>query len=181
MRAMSTSETDNLLNPLGLKIGNWKELVNASDRTFGHRAFRPVRDALGMYAVSTHLLQWIGQQGWKILQIDNSTAPTRDEINVFEKLAFSPREHWSVSEQRSFLFGDESTDLLAQGQTTLTLIIYFSLVFEWHVHLVSERSATRRHVGIQDGTIYFYGDTKALEEAHTLVSSLEQNPLHISD
>lgn len=178
---MSTSEADKLLKPFGLKIGNWKELANDSDRTFGHRAFRPIRDALGLYAVSTHLLTWIGRQGWKILQIDNSTAPTRDEINVFEKLVFSPREYWNVSEQRSFLFGDESTELLVHEQTTLVLIIYFSLAFEWHVHLVSEHSASRRRIGLQDGTIYFYGDFKALDEAGRLMSGLELNPWHISE
>jgi hypothetical protein len=180
MRVLSRIEADHLLLALGLKIGNWNELADDSEGVVTSKGYRPPRNALELYVVARQLLNWIAGGEWTFLQVDNSTAPANDEIRVFEKLMFHGEERWDIGAQRSFLLDDASKVGSATDQTSLVLLIFFSLVFEWHVYLTSKNSTRGQRLALQDGVVYFFGDAKTIERADTLVSRIAESPLHLS-
>lgn len=174
MKILSKSEADQFLSAIDLRIGDWNEVMDISPGSIIRKMFRPTREALPLYVLASTLLQWIGCDGRILLQIDNSTAPADDEAGIFERLMFSAESKWDIGRQKSFLF-DEVTSC----RSSIVLIIFFSLVFEWHVYLVSDISSKGVRLALLDGFIYFFGDMKAIEDADVLVSKLAENPLQI--
>ena len=170
MRMLSKHEADQLLVGLNLKIGNWNELTNVDSDAVLSKAFRPSRGAVELYEEARRMLGWIACGGWTLLQIDNSTAPTDEEIAVLEKLVLPAGAQWDVAEQKSFLFDGISEASSATDQTGLVLIVFFSLLFEWHVYLTSEHAASGQRLALQDGVVYFFGESEAIDTAKVVVS-----------
>ncbi|MEO3430520.1 hypothetical protein AAFN88_16800 [Pelagibius sp. CAU 1746] len=172
MRVLTQAEADSLLQPLDLKVGEWCELACLSSEVFPNKAYRPNPDARELYVLAGHLLDWLDPKDWVILQIDNSTAPLFDESKVFEELAFEPGQRWDLGNQRTFLFGIERAKLI--------LIVFFSLVFEWHVYLTCKSADQGQRLGLQDGIVYFIGRPEMVGAAEAMVERIAENPLRLS-
>lgn len=180
MRTLLRSEVDPLLLVVGLKIGNWNELADIAAGGVLRKAYRPPNNAIELYVAAGHLLNWLAPEGWTLLQVDNSTAPTDDEIRVFERLVFGDDRTWDVGGQRSFLFDDAGKTEFGADQATLVLLVFFSLLFEWHVYLTSQSSTGGRRLGLLDGVAYFFGDAKTIEQADMLTTCVAEDPLRLS-
>lgn len=164
-----------LLAPLGLGIGGWNELRALRPEAAPHKSYSPPTEAIELYVVADRLAQWVASGAWTLLQVDNSTSPTEDEIAVFEKIAFNGLSSWDVGKQHS---------LLVEGQgrcPTLVLLIYFALLFEWHVYLTSAASFAGQRLALQDGVVYFFGDAVALRSAEALIDELVAAPRQLSE
>ncbi|WP_409525035.1 hypothetical protein [Nitrincola sp. MINF-07-Sa-05] len=174
MRVINQQLASQLLDPSGIRIGDWNELL-CSLQLGGvlHRSYSPPAEALELYVAAHRLAQWVISGNWTLLQVDNSTSPTEDEIAVFEKLIFNGEQSWDVAEQRTFLLEG------AERLSTLVLLIYFALLFTWHIHLASEASLEGRRLALQDGGAYFYGNDSTLQDADELIVSLTTAPLKL--
>ena len=170
MEAIDRVRAEQLLQTLGLKIGDWNELSDLSPSKTPHRAFAAPTNALELYVAAHRLASWIGSGSWTLLQIDNSTSPMDDEVAVFENLVLKGRHSWDVAAQHTFLLGGSSR------QSTLVLLIYFALLFTWHVHLVSEASSSGQRLALQDGVTYLFGDASTIATADALIASLTSEP-----
>ena len=59
-------------------------------------------------------------------------------------------------------------------------LVFFSLLFEWHVYLTSQSSTGGRRLGLLDGVAYFFGDAKTIEQADMLTTCVAEDPLRLS-
>lgn len=180
MQMLSHAKADQLLMPLGMKIGGWNELTSVHSGAVTHRAYSPPSNALELYVVAYRLSAWIVSGEWTLLQVDNSTSPTDDELRVFEKLVLAGQQEWRIGNQRTFLFEGSSDSESQSLKTTVVLLIHFALLFGWHVHLASEASLHGHRLALQDGVVYFFGDAQAIETADSLVKSMAADPQNLT-
>ena len=89
MRVINQQLANQLLVPSGIRIGDWNELCSLQLGGVLHRSYLPPAEALELYVAAHRLAQWVISGSWTLLQVDNSTSPTEDEIAVFEKLIFN--------------------------------------------------------------------------------------------
>lgn len=166
-----------ILNQLGVTIGTWNELVSSkNDEEFSFGYMAP-RDSTLMYVVSQKIAEWLDVQDFFILQIDNSTSPMDDEVKIFQALITPCGEEFDISERKSYFFARSDKAMDVRG--LLVLIVYFSILFSWHVYLISDTSSNGSRIAIQDGVIYFIGDGEAIGKSKELIAILEKNPLSI--
>lgn len=177
MRVLSKSEAEQLLLARNLRVGGWNEISDVVAGKVINKAWPAPREALPLYVFSEALLNWMTLGGWTIIQFDNSTAPTDDEIRVFEQLMLFEGFRWDIAKQRTFLFDDSDGVSSDRTRTMLVLVVFFSLLFEWHIHLVSEKVINEERLSLQDGVVYFFGNTTAIEGANTLIEQLNEHPL----
>jgi len=177
MRVISKFDADHLLANNGLKIGKWNELTDTIPGSVKYIELCPSKDALELYVVAKRIRLWLPFSEWMLFQIDNSTAPEDDEVKVFELLVLQDDQQWVVSEQKSFLI----EDVKGRAISTIDLLIYFSLLFEWHVHLTTAHSKNGQRLVIQDGIIYFFGDDNSIKDAEAVITVLHENPLSFSE
>ncbi|HOE41652.1 MAG TPA: hypothetical protein PLB25_08500 [Rhodoferax sp.] len=174
MEVIDRIRAEQLLLTLDLKIGDWNELTVRSPSKATHRSFAAPTSALELYVAAHRLASWISSGSWTLLQIDNSTSPMDDEVAVFENLVLKGQHSWDIAAQHTFLLDGSAR------QSTLVLLIYFALLFTWHIHLVSEASSSGQRLALQDGVVYFFGDASTTAAADELIASLISEPRMIA-
>jgi hypothetical protein len=117
-------------------------------------------------------VQWLPLESWAIIQIDNSTTPLEDEIELMESV-FNMSVSNKAGANSSFVL--DGPDLGSKAAA----LIFFVLVFEWHVHVVASTSKNGKRLSLQDGVVYFFGSDRELADAIKLVERLKLNPLMI--
>ena len=150
------------------ELGQYGSVRGVSGNGHSYRDWHtPPTDALELYVAAHRLANWVVSGSWTLLQLDNSTSPAEDEIAIFEKLALKP---WDIAEQHTFLLNDQGRE------STLVLLIYFALLFTWHIHLTSEASLGGQRLALLDGVAYFFGPTPAIQSADELIKNAAANP-----
>jgi hypothetical protein len=180
MRVLSKGQANALLRPLGLEIGSWNGLNECGSEKASYRVYIAPQEARELYVLAGHVLDWLAPEGWVLLQVDNSTAPLEDEKRVFERLVFNGALSWDLDSQRSILFGEEGSSAPAVLREQLILLIYFALVFQWHVYLTCENAAPGQRLGLQDGAVYFLGDDSLMRRAEAVMRGHSEDPLRLS-
>lgn len=169
MKIMSRLEAEAILGRT-LAIGDWNEIKETSPNKSIPVACRPTTAAWELYAFSRELISWLDED--RILfQVDNSTAPTEEQIELFEGIADLASKHWDVASQHTFLL-DLGSSFAGSERWRVELIAFFAIAFQWHVHLVGvgdKRDSTRR-TALQDGSVYFFGDEQDLLSAKDLLA-----------
>ncbi|MCS4308875.1 hypothetical protein M2404_003237 [Rheinheimera pacifica] len=92
-----------------------------------------------------------------------------DEIKVLEKIVSNGGLQWDVSNHHSFLFCRAENDGDILCFTTLLFLLCFSILFEWHIYMVSEGAAIFQRLAIIDGVIYFMGGKESVESGMLLI------------
>ncbi len=165
MKLLPRSDANELLATVGLRLGNWNEVVGKSQSPIDKWACYAPTDAKALYEFVDKVLSWLVSQEdlseWLLLQIDNSTSPLTDQQLLFEYLAFRSQKNWDVGTERAFLFENSS----GTSRTKIALLIYLFLLFEWHVHLVPRNSPQERRLSLQDGVVYFLGKRESVDIA----------------
>jgi hypothetical protein len=148
---MSHKDAKSFIENLGLCIGEWNEL-NSAQGSSGSVGFLPDENAASIYAISQQLLEWLGGEVFAF-NFDNSTSPLDDEVIIFDGLFSIFSEIFDLNKKRLYLLKIDDK----RHEAALLLLIYFSLVFKFHIQIVSEKSTQNARVSIQDGAIYFIG------------------------
>lgn len=169
MKIIDKAEANELINPLGLKIGEWNQIESLHVDGLHCYKYIPSKNAIDIYFLVGKLLNWINVNGWILYQIDNSTFPLDDEIKVLEKIVSNGELQWDVSRHHSFLFCGAESDGDILCSTTLVFLLYFSILFEWHIYMVSEGAAIFQRLAIIDGVIYFMGGKESVESGMLLI------------
>ncbi len=180
IKVLERDEANILLASLGLRVGDWNELTASNSAGQLNYAYVPPTEALELYVVSQRLTAWLGTRGWTLLQIDNSTSPTSDERRVFEAVVFEGKTFSFQDGQRSFLFNADSDFDDDSIQTKVALLVYFALLFGWHVHLTSRSSSNGKRLALLDTVAYCFGDETAVHAAEKVIDQLTSNPLAVS-
>jgi hypothetical protein len=175
MKIISLAEANHLLLPINMQIGDWNELKSVNSTQTSNIAFKLPSLSLDLYVAASHLADWCNRGRWAILQIDNSSSPSHDEILIFERLVLDG-ERWDLATQKTFLFDEPKEE---KRESQLLLLIYFSAVFSWHVHFTSSLCTRGKRLAIQDGYAYFFGDQEAVETASKLVKKIAEKSLEL--
>lgn len=179
MKILSRSEVDTILAPLGMKIGQWNELsaIESDSQTAWIRQKAPTV-ANELYVASLWLMDWLPQGNWKLIQIDNSTSPSRDESLLFQRLMNSSMKEWDVATQRTFVFDfDDDIATRQRFDIVISSVIFLALMSQWHIHIVSSGCSRGQRLALQDGDIYFYGNEESISAAKAVVEQTQLHPL----
>ncbi len=178
MKLLSRPDADTLLSPLGLKIGEWNELSEiAPDSQPRVQTLVAPKVARDLYVASLWLTDWLPKGKWKLIQIDNSTSPSDDESFLFEQLINIPTRRWDVASQKTFKFElDENCETGQRVDVVISSVIFFALMFEWHIHLVSDGCLDGQRLALQDGDIYCFGSEESILAAKAIGERLSLHP-----
>jgi hypothetical protein len=69
---------------------------------------------------------------------------------------------------------DEKGLLLFQTSvknSQIALVIYFSILFCWHIHFVSDTSKNGARLSLQDGIVYLIGSQEVIESGLKMLDS----------
>lgn len=180
MRFLSQKEAENFLRPIRLEIDCWNRLKYSSDSgAFTRQQWLPDGNQ-NQYVVSAHLAQWLSIKDWFFVQIDNSTSPIREEKYVFQKVIGGRYGHLDINSDRSILIKFEDNEPLDYRMASLMLVIYFALIYCWHVDIVSDAAQIGQRLRISDGVVYFYGAEQQIRFAQELITICSANEVPIS-
>jgi len=175
---ISREKAESLLLPLGLRIGSWNQITETGDVSAQRVQFFPGRGGSELYVLAHHLSKWVARNGWVLIQFDNSTLPLDFEIDTLSFIFSHYCGRWDFLRQKSILVNPTNVSIKYES---VSLMIFFGLLFEWHFYLVGENSDPGRRLGIQDGVVYFFGITETLVDARELIEQVTQNPLKLPD
>jgi hypothetical protein len=176
---LQPAEANERLAQIGLTIGEWNEIADHVTGASVHFSFAPSRDVSHVYALAHRLAASFSESAWALVQFDHSTAPSPDEIRIFEALAFEPGTSWDLGAQRTFLF-ERSSQRPADDLTSLTMTIFFAITFYRHVYIAFDGTENGRRIGLQDGIVYFIGDERFVQLGKAWGASLELDPLSLA-
>lgn len=169
MRAISAVKAKKMLSPLGLSIGDWNEVVDIRYSS-ENLMCQPPRLATEIYIFCRLLVQWLSCERWVIVQVDNSTSPLEDEVEVMKDV-FAMEISNQLNSNASFIMDGDGL------RSRVAMFIFFVIIFEWHVYLVSANSENGKRLGLQDGVAYFFGSKSQLEDASSAVEKFKSSPL----
>lgn len=153
MHAAAPKAINELLKQKNLTIGRWNEICDVTLTASFNQIIAPPPQSRESISFAKLLLDWIAgnSNGWMLIQADNSMCLLDDDIHIFNQLVCSENPLQEINNKnRSFII--EKAD-----EALLTLIIYFALLFEWHIYLVSEHSQFGQRLGLLDGIVYLIG------------------------
>lgn len=174
---LSKSDADNFLSPLGLLVGDWGGVTVSDASLFSTVTFEPSKIALELYVTSMVLSKWLDRDGRILAQADNSTFPTADELAVFRIILGPLADGWILAENRSLLVQADAYRDASQISQVIALLIYYSILFEWHVHLVSVCKEGVSRLVIEDGIVSVCGSGRLRESIDVVVRKITARPL----
>ena len=184
MKCLSIEDANLLLANIGMRIGEWNQIVNNTEHQYGKNkwvSYLPPRDGRTLLNFSQHVVGWLPKGNWKIFQIDNSTGwmdPV--QCSLFNGLLFGLSSKLDINyiKNRTLLFEcgeDNDTDL--NTELLISNLVYIFLLFESHGYLVSSDSYNGQLLGIQDGVVYFCSQEKLISSVNDLLKKFEHDPL----
>lgn len=177
MRTLLKSEANEILLTMGLEVSDWGGVSAFDNCPSSIKTFKPSKKALELYVTSMHLSKWLAASEYLLIQADNSTFPSADEILVLKVILGPLVDEWLSASNRSLLIEENSGSSLCADAEMVALVIYFSIIFEWHICLVSGRKGVGARLGIQDGVVSFYGDKILIEKANSIIRNSSVRPL----
>jgi hypothetical protein len=174
MKVLDKYSANGLLGGIGLKIGKWNRIVFLDESKDYHKiSFQASRDALLMYCLSLHIVGWLPDGEWKILQIDDATVPIKDEI-VFVSRLLGLDKPLDFAKERSIMF-EFSEARKIELNLTISYLVYIFLLFEWHVYFVSSGVKETEMICIQDGFVHFVSGREDMSDILDLFQAFEKD------
>jgi len=166
-----------ILRNSGVTIGSWNELKSLTPERDVVVDFVPPSNAIDLYVAARCIAKWINPNDLFVLQLDNSTAPSSDEVEVFKTLSGVVGGEFDLDICRTFCF--QRTVEVPYVETLLELMIFHAIIFSWHVHFVADSSINGRRLSIQDGCVYFFCDELSVMQVSNLIDELKENSLNL--
>lgn len=163
MKILTIDEANSVLSGAGMKLGAWNEIVGELGAAYV--SFQPPDCGRFIFKFVEKTLEWMEPKTWLFVQFDNSTSPLDGQASVLDSLIGRAPGTWDIGHERSFIF--ENLD--ESSRTKVVLLTYFSILFEWHIHVVSADEL--RRISVQDGVIYFIGSDQAVADGRALIST----------
>ncbi len=178
MRVLEANEANKYLNTVGMKIGGWNGLCDASGREYDRShyvKYQAPKGAQELYNFAQHVASWLPNGNWKVFQIDNSTSLRHeDEALLIRRFLFCSNEEVPI--HGTLLFEIESGG--QSEQLLFSNLIYLFLLFEEYGDAVSSSSRSGQYLSLHDGFVYFKSqDDRDLAEASALLQRFEKDPL----
>ena len=130
MRILDADEANKYLSAVGMKIGGWNEIIDASGREYdrsNHVKYQAPKGSRELHNFAQHVASWLPDGKWKIFQIDNSTfLPHEDEAFLIRRFLFCANE--TISLHGTFLFDIENSG--PSEKLLFSNLIYLFLLFE---------------------------------------------------
>lgn len=184
VKLLSIEQADTLLSNLGLKVGAWNAITSATQasETSGgqYKMFRAPSTAHSLHAFAEHVAGWLSEGEWKIIQVDNSTSLSVVTAAPIASLLFTDSQLHSPNDINQacikFSFGADRKENAAT-ELLISNLIFFFLLFQCHVEIVSSTCLEGQFLSIQDGYVYFtYGHAKLERRTVELLRKFEAAP-----
>ena len=114
-----------------------------------------------------------------VIQADNSTFPTSDECAVFRIIFGDLADDWLSAESRSLVFLNQEIGSVRIDVQRLALLIYYSILFEWHVHIVCIHENRVLRIGLEDGVVCVRARGRLDKSVEALVQGILDDPLRL--
>lgn len=167
MRSMSRNAAERILSSVGLTVGDWNEMKEVSGGGTTHCAFVPPEGALELYVLSRKLSGWLGPGEWVLAQFDRSSWPQEDEKAVLEVIGFSREDLKGPDFEGFYQDGLEASPERAIAK--VAMLVFHAIVFQWHLHLATDRSVSGRRLALLDGVVHGFGSEEDIESLRSLM------------
>jgi hypothetical protein len=184
MELLSTEQANSLLSKLGLTIGQWNEVTaeSSSSRTSGssYEMHKAPSGAHSLYTFARHVAGWLPSGDWKLIQVDNSTSLNVITAAPIARLLYADDQLHSPDDVNrasiKFAFGSDRRKNAAT-EILVSELIYYFLLLECHVQVVSSACQDGQFLSIQDGFVYFkFGRGDLARQTSELLRSFEASP-----
>lgn len=188
MKLLRTEQANTLLSKLGLKVGAWNAVTSAAQASKSsdgrYEMYRAPSAAQSLHAFAEHVAGWLSEGEWKIIQVDNSTSLNLVTAAPIARLLFTDSQLHNPNDINQacikFAFGADRKENAAT-ELLISNLIFFFLLFQCHVEIVSSTCLEGQFLSIQDGYVYFiYGhaklERKTIELLRTFEAAPEQSP-----
>lgn len=165
-----------LMKELQLKIGKWREVTSFYPEYNLCLSLNTGADALKLYNLSHIVAKWLSIDNFFIIQIDNSTCASSDEIDIIDTISQGEINR-AFFEKRSPMIINGSN--VRKNCVLLAMLIYFSIIFSWHIYFIPDTSFKGKRVAVLDGMLCFFGDSTILNDAKLLLDKIKNNPYMI--
>ena len=178
MRVLDADEANKYLSTVGMKVGSWNDLCDASGREYDREhqvKYQAPKGGWELHRFVHHVASWLANGEWKIFQIDYSTALAYETYAfLIRRLLFCSNDEVPI--HCTLLFeiksGGPSEELVFFN------LIFLFLLFQEHGAAVSSNSRSGKYLWIEDGFVYFMSrDDRDLAEASALLKRFEEHPL----
>jgi len=177
MKILDSAAANTYLHSVGMEIGEWNEIRDRAGQPSWRSQAAPA-DARELLTFAQHIVTWVPNASWKMLQIDNSAVFDSFQIHFLDSLLRLEAGSVGFGNGRSFLFefsGSETED--AGTEFVLANLVYALLLFDAHGYVVSKNSLGGEKLGVQDGVAYFMARDADLTKATELIDTFNARPL----
>lgn len=181
MKILDSVDANVHLHSVGMEIGEWNEIRDLAGRSTWISQSAPA-DARELLTFAQHIVTWVPNASWKILQIDNSAVFDSFQINFLNSLVRLPPGAVGFGSGRTFLFefcGSETEDV--ETEFVLANLVFALLLFDAHGYVVSKNSLGGEKLGVQDGVAYFMARNSELTKATEIIETFNARPLASPD
>ncbi|WPO98302.1 hypothetical protein SFA35_16820 [Pseudomonas sp. HR96] len=178
MRNITIDQAEDYLHAVDKQMGEWGQICAKKDQPpLCSFAFRPPSTASELFCLAQHLVAWLPRGEWIMLKGDHSNALEERAQVTLNRLLRQEDDATEILSQ-PFLFefsGSPAVD--RQTEWGLATVVYFFLLFEGHVHIVSSAIGSQKILSIQDGVVCLWTDIDSAAASRQFLADFERNPL----
>lgn len=128
------------------------------------------------YSFACNLADWVDANNCAYIFISDSTQPIREEGFVFFKTIGRMSKVPNLAVKNIFYVSASDFDSKSEYFSTLSLLIYFCILFEWHVNFVGDGT---KKLSINDGVIYLYSNSMS-DDSISVIDAIQQGKFGLS-
>ena len=164
------------MKELQLEIGKWNEVISSFPEYNLCYSLNTNTDALRLYNLSWAIARWLSVDNHFIIQIDNSTCASSDEIDVVDMISQGEINQVFFEERLPKIINRSSA---GNNCLLLAMLIYFSIIFSWHIYFIPDSSFEGKRFAALDGMLCFFGSSTVINDVQSLLEKIENNPYMI--
>ncbi|MBJ7312410.1 hypothetical protein ACFOLJ_18190 [Rugamonas sp. CCM 8940] len=179
VKYLTRREADVYVNSVGMAIGDWNQ-ISTIDSIYGGGEwtnYSAPKDARELFNFSEHVVDWIPDCNWIILQIDNSGGLDVVQSIFFNRLIFGSGIIKKSVGSGAILFEFEGNFYCGkESRVLISNLLALLLLFESHGYLITSKKSAGRYLSFQDGYMYFHSNKCGINDANYLLINFDKNP-----
>lgn len=164
------------MKELQLEIGKWNGVTSSCSEYNLCYSLNTNTDALRLYNLSWAVARWLSVDNYFIIQMDNSTCASSDEIDVVDMISQGEIDQVFFEERLPKIINGSSA---GNDCALLAMLIYFSIIFSWHIYFIPDSSFEGKRFAALDGMLCFFGSSTVINDVQSLLEKIENNPYMI--
>ena len=131
-------------------------------------SYYPNLNAINLYALCREISKWLNPHDFFVFCIDNYTPIIEDEVEIINSILGEK----SNFKKTNGAIVRKDPKIENHIISSLSLTVYFSLIFYWNSYLFSDKT-TKRRIELKDGVIIFYENEKSNESSAAIIKKFQ--------